>query len=365
MQKYFTHQASVKKTEAYLRTLPGGRLTKDILYSGLVFTSFVIGCLMLPWQQTSKGKGRVLALSPNERPQVLSAPVDARIERWFVVEGQSVKAGDKIVKLTDLDAQIITRLESQINAVKKKIAATEVIVETSKKNVDRSSYLLKHGLISQRDEERSRQEYASALVNIANAQNELAKLEVSLSRQLAQEIVAPLDGYIIAIKAGQGGAIVKSGDELATLVPQTDSRVVELFVDGNDLPLIESGNQVMLQFEGWPAIQFSGAPDLAYGTFAGRVVTVDPYDMDRGLFRLIVSEDQNHKNGQWPSAAVLRQGVRVKGWVLLGVVTVGYEIWRRMNGFPLTRDQEAYRHRLESNSQDKKNDNGKKGDDEK
>ena len=37
-----------------------------------------------------------------------------------------------------------------------------------------------------------------------------------------------------------------------------------------------------------------------------------------------------------PGRAVrfLRQGVRVNGWVLLGQVTLGYELWRIFNGFP-------------------------------
>jgi hypothetical protein len=36
----------------------------------------------------------------------------------------------------------------------------------------------------------------------------------------------------------------------------------------------------------------------------------------------------------WPSGAFLRQGVRVNGWVFLDRVKLGYELWRRFNGFP-------------------------------
>jgi len=36
----------------------------------------------------------------------------------------------------------------------------------------------------------------------------------------------------------------------------------------------------------------------------------------------------------WPDVRFLRQGVRVNGWVLLGRVTLGYELWRIFNGFP-------------------------------
>ena len=36
----------------------------------------------------------------------------------------------------------------------------------------------------------------------------------------------------------------------------------------------------------------------------------------------------------WPAGMHLRQGVRVNGWVLLDQVRLGYELWRRFNGFP-------------------------------
>ena len=38
----------------------------------------------------------------------------------------------------------------------------------------------------------------------------------------------------------------------------------------------------------------------------------------------------------WPTGLYLRQGVRVNGWVLLDQVKLGYELWRRFNGFPPT-----------------------------
>jgi hypothetical protein len=40
------------------------------------------------------------------------------------------------------------------------------------------------------------------------------------------------------------------------------------------------------------------------------------------------------ENETWPDGTYLRQGVRAIGWVLLNRVTLGYELWRRFNGFP-------------------------------
>jgi adhesin transport system membrane fusion protein len=46
------------------------------------------------WQQTVVGSGRVIAYSPNERRQEISAPIDGRVLRWDVLEGSRVKKGE-------------------------------------------------------------------------------------------------------------------------------------------------------------------------------------------------------------------------------------------------------------------------------
>ncbi|MFN7133443.1 MAG: transporter, partial [Myxococcales bacterium] len=132
--------------------------------------------------------------------------------------------------------------------------------------------------------------------------------------------------------AGEGGLFVKPGDELAVIVPEQMQRSVELWMNGNDLPLLELGREVRLQFEGWPAVQISGWPGLAVGTFGGRIALIDAADVGPpGSFRILVVPMPGEL---WPDRRLLRQGVRAHGWVLLNRVPVGFEIWRQFNDFP-------------------------------
>ncbi|MFN3429910.1 MAG: HlyD family efflux transporter periplasmic adaptor subunit, partial [Candidatus Sericytochromatia bacterium] len=174
---------------------------------------------------------------------------------------------------------------------------------------------------------------AAAEAEAANIQAEIARLDVRLSRQAAQAIVAPRDGVVLRLLVGQDGEMVKAGDPLAVLVPDTETRAVELWMTGNDIPLIEVGRPVRLQFEGWPAIQFSGWPSVAVGTFGGKVALVDATDDGAGNFRIVVLPDDQER---WPETRYLRQGVRSNGWVLLNQVPLGFELWRQFNGFPPT-----------------------------
>ena len=104
-------------------------------------------------------------------------------------------------------------------------------------------------------------------------------------------------------------------------------------MSGNDVPLLQVGRTVRMQFEGWPALQFTGWPAVAVGTFSGTLGLIDPVDDGTGRFRILVFPDNKDA---WPSSATLRLGVRAVGWVLLDEVSVGWELWRRFNGFPPT-----------------------------
>jgi multidrug efflux pump subunit AcrA (membrane-fusion protein) len=197
--------------------------------------------------------------------------------------------------------------------------------------------------------------------SLFSVEREIQDIDNRIERFKARNIVAPCDGtvYRVAANVGPGGQYVKEGDELCTIVPDTADRVVELFLDGIDAPLVlayadrikqagaaPAGNgtagdkpaetmpHVRLQFEGWPAIQFSGWPELAIGTFGGRIVQVDSAATLDGKFRVLVKPDAQLVGDDWPDGEFLRQGNQAVGWVLLNRVSLGYEIWRRLNGFP-------------------------------
>ncbi len=170
-----------------------------------------------------------------------------------------------------------------------------------------------------------------ALGQVATTRKEMKDVEIKLSELDRMVIEAPRDGNIFRMPVFERGQLLKEGDTLFAIVPDTTDRAVELWISGNDTPLVRVGDHVRLQFEGWPAVQFAGWPSVAVGTFGGRVVSIDATDDGTGSFRTLVKPD---KGQPWPSAQFLRQGVRANGWVMLRRVSLGFEIWRKLNGFP-------------------------------
>ncbi|MEY4135806.1 MAG: HlyD family secretion protein [Saprospiraceae bacterium] len=91
------------------------------------FVAFLI-FLFLPWTQNIQSKGKVTVLRPEHRPQTIHSALPGRIEKWFVQEGQAVKAGDTIVFLSEIkddyfDPLLVERTEQQVQAKSAAIGA--------------------------------------------------------------------------------------------------------------------------------------------------------------------------------------------------------------------------------------------------
>ena len=317
----------------------------------IIFISLVIGIsgLWIPWVQTTSGSGQVTTLNPSDRVQSISALVTGRIAVWYVQDADYVEAGDPIIRIQDIDDQLIVRLQLQLDAARRKIEASQEAVTTAQIDYQRQKDLFGEGLASQLSFEQARIKVQQMTVSLEEARSEFNQAETALSRQGSQLVVAPRNGTIIHVEAGDTATIVNAGQPLATFMPADTERAVEIMIDGRDIGLVHPGRQVRLQFEGWPAFQFSGRPDLAVGTFRGEVVFVEPSARLDGRFRVLVKEPLNSEdcleseviNGiprmgecGWPPESFVRLGATVRGWILLETVPLGFELWRLLNSFP-------------------------------
>jgi RND family efflux transporter MFP subunit len=303
-------------------------------YGLVLLVLLVIALLFVPWQQVSIGYGTVISYSTANRGQKIAASLTGRIDKWLVQEGQKVTKGTELVKLSDFDEQFLTRLAQQLRAAQLALKAAEGALIIGQSNLDRQKRLYEKGLTSEREVELAKIEVAKFESTVSSAQANVAEFEVKIARQKSQLVKAPFDGIVVRILAPDGGTVVDTGDPLALMVPETEDRAVEITIKGIDLPLISKGRKVRLQFEGWPAVQFTGWPSVAVGTFGGQVEFVDAIDDGKGNYRVLVFPDPTEP--PWPDQRYLRQGVRVVGWILLDEVTLGWELWRQLNSFPMT-----------------------------
>ncbi len=170
-------------------------------------------------------------------------------------------------------------------------------------------------------------ERSTVIADVAKNENQLSNYQIRGSQKW---LIAPQAGQIIKAKKAGINEMVKEGEMIVEIVPTAFLYAVELFVKPMDLALLNIGQDVRLQFDGYPAIVFSGWPNSSYGTFAGKISAIESNRSENGKFRVLIVPETFEK--KWPTN--LKIGTGVQGFALLNNVPIWYEFWRQLNGFP-------------------------------
>jgi multidrug resistance efflux pump len=177
------------------------------------------------------------------------------------------------------------------------------------------------------DREKTKAEIGEGQAEVAKLRNEYTSMEIRAGFYI---IKAPQDGFVVRAQRAGVGEVVKEGEAVVTVQPANPQLAVELFVRAMDVPFVKPGRKVRIQFDGYPSLQFVGWDVGQIGTFGGVIQVIDYTASASGEFRVLVVPDS--ADDPWPEQ--LRIGGRVNGWAMLDNVTVGYELWRQINGFP-------------------------------
>lgn len=235
-----------------------------------------------------------------------------------------------LVSLTQLQQRNV----SYQNALAKKTSAENKLAQTQQEiaaqNIEQNAVIQEYTeKISKTEGDRfqSMGQVAGSTGDIAKLENQVATYKV---RKGLYYILATQDGQITQLTKAGIGEIVKDAETIGIIVPKNIDYITEIYVKPVDLPLIRENQKVMLTFDGFPAIVFSGWPNSSYGTFSGKIIAIENSISENGLFKAIVAEDKTQK--RWPPN--MKIGTGVSGIAILNDVPIWYEIWRNINGFP-------------------------------
>lgn len=235
-----------------------------------------------------------------------------------------------LVSLTQLQQRNV----SYQNALAKKTSAENKLAQTQQEiaaqNIEQNAVIQEYTeKLSKTEGDRfqSMGQVAGSTGDIAKLENQVATYKV---RKGLYYILATQDGQITQLTKAGIGEIVKDAETIGIIVPKKIDYIAEIYVKPVDLPLIRENQKVMLIFDGFPAIVFSGWPNSSYGTFSGKIIAVENSISENGLFKAIVAEDKTQK--RWPPN--MKIGTGASGIAILNDVPIWYEIWRNINGFP-------------------------------
>lgn len=227
---------------------------------------------------------------------------------------------DKRLKLQETQAKLISQ-ENKLLASKNEVINAQV--EISRISAAYADKISK----AQSDKFTAQSSQFDTEAQVSKLDNEYSNYQM---RDALRFVKAPYDGYINKAIRGGVGQTFKEGESLVGIMPAQVDLAVETFVAPIDLPLIHIGEKVRVQFDGWPAIVFSGWPNVSYGTYGAKVVAIENFISDNGRFRVLLAPDEeDHK---WPKD--IRAGSGAFTMALLEDVPIWFELWRQLNGFP-------------------------------
>ncbi|UFP96821.1 HlyD family secretion protein [Gloeobacter morelensis] len=264
-----------------------------------------LGLSFIPWQQSVVGKGKVMVLSPMQRPQNIEAQIPGRLVRWNIREGQQVQKGAVVAELADLDAKFLdsnqlarlaqqqrvlvakrTAAQSRIGSIaaqvtalegsrglaipaarqkaaqsvdrerafRQSLEAAEANLTTASLNVERLRELHSKGLRSTRDLEVAENDFVKARTESdrAGAALDAARREVSVGRFDQDKVVFDTAAGLASARASLASAretlatiesdILKLDVDIENLRSRTEQRIVRAPSDGVVVRLLKVGS---------------------------------------------------------------------------------------------------------------------------
>ena len=270
------------------------------------------------------------------RLKIISDSIDYQVARnnYDIAKDQVERAqklyDEKLISQREFESRKINLQRAQgsmISSQQKLLQSRNDIIDAK---VELSSIEAKY-----RDEiSKAESDKFSAMTSMYETEVDVTKLQTQSANYSIRNgmyiITAPQDGVVTKVIQSGIGETVKQGEQILTIMPKVYDLAVEMYILPMDLPLIHQGQKVRLQFDGWPAIVFSGWPNTSHGTYGGEVFAVDNFAQEDGTFRVLISPDTS--DYAWPKA--LRVGGGTNSMILLKDVPVWYELWRIINGFP-------------------------------
>jgi len=198
----------------------------------LIFAAIGLIVLFLPWTQNITGNGLVTTLYPNQRAQTIQSQIPGRIEEWFIREGDFVKKGDTILRISEVkseyfDVRLIERTKQQIDAKSSSVNAYGQKVEALQRQISS----LKRELELKIEQAENKLYQSKLRVQSDSIEFEAAKTNISIAERRFNRTQKLAQEGILAIK---------DVEEKKLKLQETQAKLI-----GQENKLIASKNNVL------------------------------------------------------------------------------------------------------------------------
>lgn len=165
----------------------------------------------------------------------VGAQVSGKIEKLYVLIGQTVKMGDMIAEIDSTTQQNdVDIAKAKMSSYQAQLKAAKTSLKIAKKQYQRMQSLKKQNAASTEDLENAEDGYESAMSKVAEIEASLKETEISLSTAETNlgytKITAPLDGTIVSVPV-KVGQTINAAMDTPTIVQIADLRQMEIYIE--------------------------------------------------------------------------------------------------------------------------------------
>ena len=205
---------------------------------GLLLSLLIAG--FIPWTQNIRSKGKVTTLRQEQRPQGINSAISGKIIKWYVKEGDMVKAGDTIARLAEvkveyLDPQLLDRTRQQISAKEQSIANYQNKANTASQQANATAEALKYKIAQlQNKVEQTRAKIRADSMDMLAAKNEfsIATEQFKRQKQLYEQGLVSLTQFEQRNQAYQNSLAKRTSSEIKWMNSKQDLANLSLELSG-------------------------------------------------------------------------------------------------------------------------------------
>ncbi len=227
--------------------------------------------------QTVTGTGKIYPVTEVK----ISARVPGKIIRIAVEEGDSVKAGQKLVWLER------EQYEAELERAQSALLEARASLTLAKQEYERTSKLYEQNLASRADLESARARYDQALSRMKQATANVKEAQTSLDRTI---LSSPIDGVVIQKNKEEGEIALGSQfqEDVILVVAELSEMEVRVEVNENDIVDVVPGDTAFVEIDAFPDTTFRGiVTDIANSAITKGTGTIEEVTNYQVKVRLI------------------------------------------------------------------------------
>lgn len=165
----------------------------------------------------------------------VGAQVSGKIEKLYVLIGQTVKMGDMIAEIDSTTQQNdVDIAKAKMSSYQAQLKAAKTSLKIARKQYQRMQNLKKQNAASTEDLENAEDSYEAAMSKVAEIEASLKETEISLSTAETNlgytKITAPLDGTIVSVPV-KVGQTINAAMDTPTIVQIADLNQMEIYIE--------------------------------------------------------------------------------------------------------------------------------------